>query len=100
MDTTPVSRADSIAAATQGVPAPPDVSQNRDLIAAVRAVNQTELFGHDQELTFSMDRETRKLVIRLVDRATNEVIREIPPEYVLRAAEDSRKSQPNSAMEE
>jgi uncharacterized FlaG/YvyC family protein len=29
--------------------------------------------------------------VRIVDRTTNEVIRQIPPEYVLRLAEDFKR---------
>jgi flagellar protein FlaG len=48
------------------------------------------MFGTNSELTFVLDRETHRPVVRIVDRATNEPIRQIPPEYVLRIAEDLR----------
>mgnify|MGYP000069548823 CR=1 FL=1 len=63
-------------------------SKNRELIQAVKALNATELFGQNSELTFILDRETRRPLVRIVDRDTREVIRQIPPEYVLRMAED------------
>ena len=63
-------------------------TENRDLIQAVRALNATELFGQNSELTFVLDRETRRPLVRIVDRDTKEVIRQIPPEYALRLAED------------
>ena len=37
----------------------------------VKALSETKLFGQDQELTFAVDRETRKPVPRIVDRQTN-----------------------------
>jgi len=37
---------------------------------------------------FLLDRETQRPVIRLVDRKTKDVIRQIPPEYVLQRAGD------------
>lgn len=58
---------------------------------AVTAINGAKLFGQDSELTFAMDRESRRTVVRLVDRNTRKVIRQIPPEYVLRMAEDLKK---------
>jgi flagellar protein FlaG len=59
-----------------------------ELTQAVTAVNAAKLYGQDSELTFAMDRESRRMVIRLVDRKTREVIRQIPAEYVLRMAAD------------
>lgn len=64
------------------------LSEHRELIQAVKALNAAELFGQNQELTFAVDRETRRPVVRIVDRKTNEVIRQIPPELVLRLAQD------------
>ena len=64
------------------------ISQRRELIAAVKALNQTELFGENNELTFILDRNTHRPLMRLVDRKTREVIRQIPPESVLRMAQD------------
>ncbi len=74
-------------------PAPPvdgeTVAKNRELIQAVKAVNAAEMFGSDSELTFLVDRQTQRFVIRLVDRETKDLIRQIPPEYVLRMAEQA-----------
>jgi len=63
-------------------------AENRELIQAVKAVNGAELFGSSSELRFALDRHTQRPVIRLVDRETRDVIRQIPPEYVLRLTED------------
>jgi len=69
--------------------APPERSpEHREIIQAVKAVNASGMFGTNSELTFVLDRETHRPVVRIVDRATNEPIRQIPPEYVLRIAED------------
>jgi len=65
--------------------------QNREVVQAVKAINQTVLLGQNSELTFALDRETRRPVTRLVDRATREVIQQFPPEYVLRMAEELNK---------
>jgi uncharacterized FlaG/YvyC family protein len=75
--------------AAVSAPLPPEeLLGQRALIQAVRALNATELFGQNSELTFVLDRETRRPLVRLIDRKTNEVIRQIPPEYVLRMARD------------
>jgi len=65
--------------------------QQQELIQAVKAVNVAELFGQNSELTFVLDRETRRPLVRLIDRTTNEIIRQIPPEYVLRMAAELRE---------
>ncbi len=77
-------------------PAPTSVStptqetreENRDVIKAVKALNAAEKFGKDNELNFLMDRDSRKLLVRVVDRETKEVIRQLPPEHALRMAEE------------
>ncbi len=73
---------------------PPDanqVAQRRELVKAVNALNQTELYGENNELTFALDRHSQKPVIRLVDRTTREVVRQVPTEQVLRMADEAAK---------
>lgn len=70
-----------------------------ELVRAVTAVDSAKLFGEDSELTFAMDRETRRTVIRLVDRESRKVIRQIPAEYVLHLAQElSRDLDPGSGL--
>jgi flagellar protein FlaG len=70
--------------------APPELkpAEKRELIRAVKALNAAELFGQNLELTFVLDRETHRPLVRIIDKETKEVIRQIPPEYALRLAED------------
>jgi uncharacterized FlaG/YvyC family protein len=63
-------------------------AEHREIIQAVKALNATEMFGQENELVFQMDRQVHKMVIRVVNRKTQEVISQIPPEYVLRLYED------------
>ena len=83
-------RAHDVAAPTTK-PDASQISQRRELVKAVKSLNQTELFGENNELTFIFDRNTHRPLMRLVDRKTREVIRQIPSESVLRMAEDLRK---------
>ncbi|HZT30588.1 MAG TPA: flagellar protein FlaG [Bryobacteraceae bacterium] len=69
------------------------LAETRDLVVALKAVNKSEMFGQDQELTFVLDRQTQRTVIQLVDRKTREVVRQIPPEYVLQAAKELQPRQ-------
>lgn len=71
--------------------APEQLAENRDLVQAVKALNSAASFGDSNELTFLLDRNTRLPVIRVVDRKTKEVVEQIPPEYVLRLAEELRQ---------
>jgi uncharacterized FlaG/YvyC family protein len=67
-------------------------SENREIIQAVRAVNASVQLGDNNELTFSLDRQSRRPVIKIVNRETNEVVQQIPNEQVLRLAEDLKLS--------
>jgi len=69
---------------------PEQRKEQDELIRAVQSVNEAKLFGESAELTFSFDRRSNKLILQLVDRETKEVIRQIPPEFLRRLAEDIR----------
>lgn len=81
----------------RGLPAtadtlPPDKNvQNREVVQAVKALNQAEMFGQENELQFQRDRTSRQLVIQIVNRRTKEVISQVPPEYVLRLVNNDKK---------
>lgn len=68
--------------------APEIKAENREMIEAVKALNPAELFGENSELTFIIDRETRRPLVRIIDRETKEVLQQIPAEYALRMAEE------------
>ena len=63
-------------------------AENREIVAAIKSINATELSGSNSELTFVFERFTRRAVVRLVDKTTRNVIQQIPPEYMLRWAEE------------
>ena len=66
----------------------PPTEAQRNLIQAVKAINASEAFGQENEITFVIDRATRKAVVRIVNRETGEKIAEIPPESILQMAEE------------
>jgi uncharacterized FlaG/YvyC family protein len=82
----------SIPAIPQTVSDPRDSIQiqaaNREVIQAVRAVNASDKLGDKNELTFSLDRRTRRVIITIVNRDTKAVIDQIPNEQVLNLAEN------------
>ena len=51
----------------------------------VERLNSAEDF-HDRGIRFSVDEETGKVVVRIVDSSTNEVVKQIPSEEILRMA--------------
>ena len=73
-------------------PVDPNPATNQDpaflkqVSTAVRALNQSELYGQDRELQFARDPKTKTMVIKVVQQQTGEVLEQIPPEEVLRAA--------------
>jgi flagellar protein FlaG len=88
MDITTVNRI-AQAAPSSAAPAPVDhATENREVVRAVKALNRTEMFGEDNQLRFQKDPETGKMVVRVVNRETEEVVSQIPAEYVLRLSEE------------
>ena len=74
------------------VAAPDKAAENRQVVQAVKAVNGAEMFGEENELRFTRDPTTNKMLIRVVNRKTSEVVSQVPEEYVLRLAEDIKQS--------
>ena len=57
----------------------------------MKTVNQSGVFGSSDELTFSYDAETGRPVIRLINKETKELVRQIPAEYLLRLSDDPKR---------
>ncbi len=77
-------------AATASVAPVQQPPEYREVIQSVKALNAAEMFGQENELLFHMDRHARRMVIQVVNRQTQEVVSQVPPEYILRLAEDLR----------
>ncbi len=69
----------------------PEAEDRRQLIQAVHAVNAADLYGQEHELAFAVDRESRRAVVRIVDKKTRAVVDQIPSEQVLRLAEELKQ---------
>ena len=82
---------------TQGAPASAipvavdSAAQNRQVVQAVKALNKSEMFGSDNGLEFERDPESKRWVVKVVNRTTGDVVSQIPPEYVLRLADDVKE---------
>lgn len=69
---------------------PQERSEQMKLIQAVKTINEAQVFGQNRELTFAFDRQSRRTIMKIVDKETQEVIRQIPQEYVLRLAKETQ----------
>jgi uncharacterized FlaG/YvyC family protein len=58
------------------------------LLRAVQSLNESEMFGQDNELTFAIDRAARVVVVRVVNKDTGDLVEQIPSGVVLRLAEE------------
>lgn len=66
-------------------------AETRTIVTAIKAINASELSGSNNEITFVIEPSTKRPVLRLVNKKTRDVIRQIPPEYMLRMAEEIAK---------
>lgn len=69
-------------------------AENREVVQAVKALNGTEMFGEDNQLRFQKDPQTGRMVVRVVNNKTQEVVSQIPAEYLLRLAEEIKQPKP------
>ena len=63
-----------------------------DLANAVDKINE-KVQRVLREIKFSVDDKSDRVVIKVIDQQTKEVIREIPPEQIIEMAQDLDKSQ-------
>ena len=73
----------SLAAPVDPMPKSQQDAATQQIVAAVHAINKSELFGQDRELQFTRDNVAHRVVIKIMNRKTGEVIDQIPPETVL-----------------
>ena len=73
------------------------VTERRALVGAVAAINQSGALGPQRELSFQVDRATRRLVVRIVDVGSGEVVSQIPSTEVLAMASQSARLGPVSS---
>jgi flagellar protein FlaG len=91
MDVNALSRiTQALPAAATTVPAD-KAAENRQVVQAVKALNQSEMFGEENDLVFQKDPDSRRMVVKVINRKTKDVISQIPPEYVLRLAEELKQ---------
>jgi uncharacterized FlaG/YvyC family protein len=73
--------------------APVDAAaEAREVVQAIKALNGTEMFGPENELRFQKDPQSQRMIVRLINRKTMEVVTQVPAEYLLRLAEDRKRA--------
>lgn len=65
----------------------------RQVTAALQSLNAANFAGEGREITFSVDRQTRLPVVRVIDTQSKEVIQQWPREYVLAIAQAQLQQQ-------
>jgi len=69
-------------------PAPvPSKSTDRAVASAVQTLNQNGTAGPGREFSIAIDGKTKVPVVRIVDSKTNELIEQIPSQYILDLAQ-------------
>ena len=91
MEITGIDRPAPAAHAPAPVPPLDAAAEARGVVQAVKALNGTEMFGPENELRFQKDPQTQRMIVRLVNRKTREVLTQVPAEYVLRLADDGKR---------
>lgn len=64
---------------------------NRAVSAAVQTVNDSGYLGSGREVTFSVDQATKVPIVKVIDTASNKVLDQWPPEYLLQFAAEAER---------
>jgi flagellar protein FlaG len=92
MDVIALSRTTQAAPAMAAPVSADTALQNRQLVQAVKALNKSDMLSEDNGLEFQKDPDSKRWVIKVVNKATGDVISQVPAEYVLRLADDLNKT--------
>ncbi len=65
---------------------PPLAAGNRPVLAALKVLKDSGIFSDSHQFSIAIDPATRQAVIRITDRATQELIEQFPSEYILQVA--------------
>jgi|SRR5579863_4632248 uncharacterized FlaG/YvyC family protein len=76
---------------------PEEAVQRRQLVQAAKSVNASGMLGQNQ-FVFTLDPTTHRMIMRVENRDTHEVVLQVPPEYVIRLAEDLGSSASHTSL--
>lgn len=77
-------------AADLNEPAPVSDKQSVETVEPVKSANQADLHGDRRELTFNVDTESDRLVLKVIDEKTRDVIFQDPAERLVKLARERR----------
>jgi len=77
--------------ASKSKPADGVKPSHEDVAAAVKKMNDAML-GSSQSLQFSIDEDSKDIVVKVIDQSTKEVVRQIPSKEALQIAKSIDKS--------
>jgi uncharacterized FlaG/YvyC family protein len=100
MEFNPINSVHLGAPVTSGLASTDASVTDRQLVAAVQSLNQSELLGQDRELAYRRDPRSGRLVAQIVRKDTGEVIDQIPPEALLELGESLAQRIRGKASEE
>ncbi len=66
---------------------PATAANNRAVSSAVRLLNASAAEGSSHQFSIAIDPVTRQAVVRVVDSVTNELVEQLPSEYILKVAQ-------------
>ena len=72
---------------SQNSPAPEQKSLSQDQIQSIVQELNTAMQSFTSDLEFSIDNTTKQTVVKVIDTNTNQVIRQIPSEEMLRVSQ-------------
>lgn len=93
-----VARSANVASDSPAPGSPEQAAKNREIARAVKALNDGGGVGAGSEVRFAIDKTSGDALIRIVDRVTDEVIRQIPSEAVIRMAEVLKRLAPGERL--
>lgn len=64
-----------------------DPAENLSVRSAVNAISRSGIIAAGRQLSFLVDPATKRLVVRVIDTETREVVSQIPTDRVLQIAE-------------
>jgi uncharacterized FlaG/YvyC family protein len=62
-------------------------AMDREIVAAIRSLNKPELLGQERELAYRRDPRSGRYVIQIRDKASGDVVDQIPSETLLELRE-------------
>lgn len=72
-------------------------AQNRELVRAVRTLNNDGSAGKGREFSIFLDPKSHQPVVRIIDAGTREVIDEVPSEYLLEVSRNLAELRSNNS---